>query len=290
MIIWRKGQVAVTLLTFGLLAVAGSTQAASTQDTTSMDAKFSATAMNLSKAYKIIKNAKFVDLTHTFSPATPVWHGFGHEIVARAANPKTGGLKSYTIPTSEFRAQIFTHVGQYGTHVDPPAHFDPNGKTADQINVRQMILPLVVINEVPLLNSNPEHALTVQDIKNFEAKHGRIPAGSFVALRTDFSKNWTKNPSAFDDEKFPAWSLASIKFLYQKRHVTATGHETADTDDTPKLQSEVWLLKHDHWQIELMNNLDKVPATGSLVVVTWPKPLNGLGFPARVFAIVPNGR
>jgi kynurenine formamidase len=36
-----------------------------------------------------------------------------------------------------------------------------------------------------------------------------------------------------------------------------------------------------------MANLDKVPATGALIVVTWPKPAQGLGFPARAFAILP---
>ena len=36
-----------------------------------------------------------------------------------------------------------------------------------------------------------------------------------------------------------------------------------------------------------MANLDQVPATGALIVVTWPKVKNGLGFPARAFAILP---
>jgi kynurenine formamidase len=36
-----------------------------------------------------------------------------------------------------------------------------------------------------------------------------------------------------------------------------------------------------------MAHLDKVPATGALLVVAWPKPKDGLGFPARAFAILP---
>jgi kynurenine formamidase len=60
-----------------------------------------------------------------------------------------------------------------------------------------------------------------------------------------------------------------------------------DTDTTEDLKSEAWLLKHGHWQIEVMANLDKVPATGALIVVSWPKPEHGLGFPARAFAILP---
>jgi kynurenine formamidase len=36
-----------------------------------------------------------------------------------------------------------------------------------------------------------------------------------------------------------------------------------------------------------MANLDKVPEAGALVVVSFPKPGGGSGFPARVFAILP---
>ena len=39
--------------------------------------------------------------------------------------------------------------------------------------------------------------------------------------------------------------------------------------------------------VEVMANLDKVPAKGALIVVTWPKVKDGLGFPARAFAILP---
>jgi kynurenine formamidase len=53
------------------------------------------------------------------------------------------------------------------------------------------------------------------------------------------------------------------------------------------MDSETYILQHGHYQIEMMANLDQVPPTGALVVVTWPKVRGGLGFPARAFAIVP---
>ena len=67
----------------------------------------------------------------------------------------------------------------------------------------------------------------------------------------------------------------------------ATGHESMDTDTTDKMDSETYILQHGHYQIEVMANLDKVPATGALIVVSWPKVRDGLGFPARAFAILP---
>jgi kynurenine formamidase len=73
---------------------------------------------------------------------------------------------------------------------------------------------------------------------------------------------------------------------------TASGHETTDTD--PGLATsrgdyslENYVLGQNRYQIELLANLDQVPEKGALAVVTFPKPLGGSGFPARVFAILP---
>ena len=89
--------------------------------------------------------------------------------------------------------------------------------------------------------------------------------GSFVALRTDMYKDCESSPERFKRTPFPGWKLETIKFLYERRHV----------------------LKSGHYQIEVMANLDQLPAKGALIVVTWPKVKDGLGFPARAFAIVP---
>ena len=53
------------------------------------------------------------------------------------------------------------------------------------------------------------------------------------------------------------------------------------------MATETYLLGSGHYQIEVMANLDKVPAKGALIVVSWPKVKDGLGFPARAFAILP---
>jgi kynurenine formamidase len=240
---------------------------------------------SLAEAYRIIASKQFVDLTHSFGPLTPVWKGFGPATFSAASDPATG--RPYTIEKDGFRVFFYSMVGQYGTHVDPPAHFDPGGKTMDQIPLKQMILPLVVFDMTPMLKTDPNHALSVEDVKAWERSHGRVPAGSFAAVRTDMYKDWDTNQERFKRAPFPAWSLDAIRFLYEQRGIVANGHESMDTDATDDLKSEAWVLKHGHWQIEVMANLDKVPATGALIVVTWPKPEHGLGFPARAFAILP---
>ncbi len=244
-----------------------------------------AAAQDLSGVARLLQSKKMVDLTHAFSPETPVWSGFGQAKFTPAFDPKT--KRPYTLKEDGFRTTYYDMVGQYGTHVDPPAHFAEGGITMDKIPLKQMILPPIVLDNTGYQKKDANHAFSVADLKAWEKKYGRIPKGSFVALRTDMGKDFETNPERFKRQPFPAWAFETIKFLYEQRGVTATGHESLDTDTTDKMDSETYILQKGHYQIEVMTNLDKVPAKGALIVVTWPKVKGGLGFPARAFAILP---
>jgi kynurenine formamidase len=92
---------------------------------------------------------------------------------------------------------------------------------------------------------------------------------------------------------YPGWSKEALQFLYEERKITASGHETTDTDPgiaTSKddYALETYVLGTNHYQIELLANLDQVPEAGAIVIVSFPKPKDGSGFPARVIAIAPN--
>jgi kynurenine formamidase len=240
---------------------------------------------SLAQAFRILQSKTFVDLTHSFSPTTPVWSGFGQAKMTPMTDPKTH--EPYTVAKDGFRATYYEMVGQYGTHVDPPAHFSDTGRTMDLIPPKDMLLKLVVFDITPLLGADPNHALSIDDIKAWEKKNGRVPKGAFAALRTDMSKDWITNPERFKREPFPAWSLAAVKFLVEQRGVTAIGHEALDSDTTEKMDTETYILSSGHYQIEGMAHLDKVPPKGALIFVTWPKVKDGLGFPARAIAILP---
>jgi kynurenine formamidase len=260
--------------------IALTTLALSLAITTSAEARSA-----LDRAYRVIASKTFVDLTHAFSPASPVWSGFEQAKFSPGADPKT--RVPYTIKNDGFRMTYYEMVGQYGTHVDPPAHFAEGGITMDKIPLKQMILPLIVLDNTPYQTNDANHAFSVADLRAWEKKHGRVPTGSFVALRTDMSKDFDANPERFKRAQFPAWAFETIEFLYEQRGVVATGHESLDTDTTSKMESETYILQQGHFQIEVMANLDQVPAKGALIVVTWPKVKDGLGFPARAFAILP---
>lgn len=242
---------------------------------------------------KQLASKKYVDLTHEFSSGIPHWPGFPDEtrktLYWYDKRPDTQG--------AGFFAEVFTHVGQWGTHVDPPAHFIKGGRTVDQIDPKEMILPFVVVDVHDECGRNPDYVLSIDRLKKWEMEHGQIPVGAFVAMRTDWSKRWPDAAKmANKDDKgvahYPGWSLPTLKFLYEQRKITASGHETTDTDPgiaTSKddYSLENFILSTGHYQIELLTNLDQVTEAGAIAVVTFPKPKAGSGFPARVFAILP---
>jgi kynurenine formamidase len=248
---------------------------------------------SLDDALAVIKSKRFVDLTHAFEPGIPRWPGFPDEKRETLYGYEEGeGTKG-----KGFFAQQFTHVGQWGTHCDPPAHFVKGKRTLDQIEPKEMVLPLVVIDVHESAARNPDYTIRMDDVRAWERRHGPIPAGAFAALRTDWSKRWPdaqamRNADAQGVAHYPGWSKEVLEYLYETRKITASGHETTDTDPgiaTSKgdYSLETYVLGTDHYQIELLANLDRVPEAGAIVVVAFPKPKGGSGFPARVFAVVP---
>lgn len=242
-------------------------------------------------AYELLKTKPWVDLTHSFAPGIPHWHGLPDEERETLFYWDEGVGSRGTMGSW---LHLYSHVGQWGTHVDPPAHFIRGGRTVDKIDVKEMILPLAMVDIHEKAAKNPNYSVTMEDVRAWEAKHGKIPEGCFVALRTDWSKRWPDNEAMLNSdstgEHFPGWSMDVLKYLYEERKITASGHETTDNAPgfrDPNLDIERFVLGTNHYQIELLTNLDQVPEFGALIVAVFPKPKNGSGFPARAFAILP---
>ena len=240
-----------------------------------------------------LKSAKYIDLTHAIAPGGPIGEGL--------ADFKVGPtLAGVSLPGIINKGEPFTYeklgvaitaydlpMDHIGTQFGPPAHLNDHGATISDIPPTVVLRPLVVINVALKVAVEPGYQTTVADIRDWERRHGPVPSGSVVMIRSDWSKKWN-DPKRFTTQPFPGVTLAALKYLYLERHVLMHGHEPLDTDNTaPEFGGENWLLKHNFAQAEGVANLDQVPESGALVAIGFAKFEGGTGGFARYIAIAP---
>ncbi len=239
-----------------------------------------------------LKDAKYIDLTHAITPKMPLWAGFGPlEFSPSQAGADVEGFATkgdvFTWEKSGFEATAFMlSTDQLGTQLDPPAHWAPEYPAIDELPPTFAVRPLVVISIEDQVAEDEGYALQVSDIEAWEKAHGTIPEGSVVFVRSGWSRDWP-DPALSTKFPFPGVSLDALKFLHEERHILFHGHEPLDTDATPTLEGEYWLLHNGYTQAEGVANLDQVAETGCLVAIGYAKIGGGLGGLARYIAICP---
>ena len=238
-----------------------------------------------------LKGMNWVELSLLMDNDSPYWSGMPENAV------ELGNIIfDWGNPMLECQIMQFKFPGQFGTHVDFPAHFCKGGNYAESYGVQDGAFPLCVINITDRVKEDQTYCVTVDDIKAYEAKYGPIPDGAFVALRTDWSKNWPDMEAmsglAEDgSENFPGWSLEALKYIYEERNAAGNGHESLDTDGSAEcakheaLACERYVLEKGKMNIELMCNLDLVPECGAIMFAAWPNFRGANGLPCRVWAI-----
>lgn len=238
-----------------------------------------------------LKKCNIVELSHSMNNTSPYWAGIPDGSVELGTVVYDWGN-----PMLECQIQTFKFPGQFGTHIDFPAHFIKDGKMSESYGANNMMFPLCVIDITKQVAEDVHYAVRVEDIKAWEERNGAIPDGAFVALRTDWYTRWP-DMNAFanlDDEggeHCPGWSMEALKYIYETRNAAANGHETLDTDasvlavEAGDLACERYVLESGKLQIEVMKNLDKVPEAGAILIAAWPRFENANGLPVRVWAI-----
>jgi kynurenine formamidase len=235
---------------------------------------------------RVFAKAKHISLNHVIAPRIPVWKGFGPSVFGPAVDPATG--EAYTYAKHGFEATRYElATDQLGTQLDPPAHWDANRPAIDELPATYGgVRPLVVISIVRQVRGKADYHLQVADVRRWERRHGRIPAGSVVMVRSGWSKRWP-DPALAQEAKFPGVGLAALKFLHRRRQILFHGHEPLDTDTTPTLEGEAWLMHNGYAQAEGVANLDRLPARGCLVSIGFPRFAGGVGGYASYTAICP---
>jgi kynurenine formamidase len=241
---------------------------------------------------------RVVDLTQTLRPSTPVIQ-----------------LPEQFAPSSPFRIETISRYddrgpawywnniscGEHtGTHFDAPVHWITGQGRADgftdTIPPERLIAPARVIDCSKQAAADERFVLEPAHVEAFEAEHGPIPKGSWVLMRTDWSKR--EGPEAFlnmkaDGPHVPGPSAVAIRFLIEQRDVIGWGVEAVGTDAGQAFGFEPPFPAHNlmhgagRFGLASLTNLDQLPAAGAVLITPPLKIEKGSGSPLRVLALVP---
>lgn len=239
----------------------------------------------------LLSNRGIVDLTHDYSAETIYWpteDGFKLDI----------GFEGMTEKGYYYSAKKFSAPEHGGTHMDAPIHFEKNGKTIDQIPLDQLIGSAVIIDVSKEALKNQDYQISIRDFTNWESSNGKIPDENIVLLHTGFGRYWPNRLKYLGTEKtgkealrdlhFPGLHPDAAKWLVENRKINAIGLDTQSIDygQSEFFETHRILCTSDIPFFENIANLDKLPATGVLVIALPMKIKGGSGAPLRLVAIL----
>jgi kynurenine formamidase len=238
-----------------------------------------------------LSSYELVDLTHPFNEETIYW----------PTSPSTFELDTlawgHTPASFFYSAFAFSTPEHGGTHLDAPIHFAEGGHTVDQVPLERLVGPAVVIDIAERAGADPDYRLTADDVRAWEARHGAIPAGAIVLLRTGWSRHWPDRLRYLGDDtpgdatnlRFPSYGEDAARLLVVERRVGALGADVASIDYGRSTDFVVHRIAAERNVpgLENLNALDRLPPTGATVIALPILIEGGSGGPVRVIALVP---
>ena len=198
-----------------------------------------------------------------------------------------------SVEKNGYFTRSFWMLEHYGTHLDAPAHFPPGKTTVDQVPVKQLFGPAVVIDVRAESGKNADYQLGASRVEEWEERHGRIPEGAIVLLRTGWASRWPdaqkyRNQDAKGKMHFPGFSVEAAKLLIARK-VSGLGCDTLSIDYGA---SEDFAVHHlslgaGLYHLENLADLSELPETGAFLIVAPIKLEGGSGGAVRVFALLP---
>jgi kynurenine formamidase len=242
-------------------------------------------------------SVEIVDLTQPLSESTPV-------IKLPPPFVNTPGLSREEISRYDDRGPAWAWytltIGEHvGTHLDAPIHWvtGKDGSDVASVKPEQLIGPACVIDRTAETEANNGYLLTVADLESWEAEHGQMPENAWVLLRTGWGSR-AQDEVAFlnvgpEGPNTPGPDVEASRWLAHERSISGFGVETVGIDAgsaggfDPPFPLHNFLLGAGRLGLTQLANLDKLPLTGALIVVSPLKLVGGTGSPSRVLAFVP---
>jgi len=185
-----------------------------------------------------------------------------------------------------------------GTHFDAPNHWVTGKDLADVASVpaSRLVAPAAVLDFSAESTADPDFLVEVDHIREWESKHGALPEGGWMLVRTgwDARAHSQEEMTNADDagSHTPGLSVEAARWVAESSPVIGMGVETVGTDAgaaggfDPMFPCHSMLMGNDKYGLTQLQNLATLPPTGA-VVIAGPLPIvSGSGSPARVLALV----
>jgi len=197
-----------------------------------------------------------------------------------------------TVEKNGYFSRSFWMLEHYGTHLDAPIHFPPGKITVDKIPAKQFFGPAVVLDVRADAARDADFLLSRGRVEDWEKRHGQVPKGAIVLLRTGWAARWPdaqryRNQDGQGRMHFPGFSAEAVKVLIERK-VSGLGCDTLSADYGASTDFAVHhlALGAGLYQLENLADLSEVPEVGAFLIVAPIKLEGGSGGAVRVFALV----
>ena len=248
------------------------------------------TSAHQTRSGTAIDPAKLVDLSYSFGNNTIYWPTAEPFKLQRVAYGRT--------PRGYFYAANNISMAEHGgTHMDAPIHFAEGKRTGGEVPLANCVGPAAVIDVRERCERDADYQLTVDDVRAWEARHGRVPAGAIVVMHSGWGARWpdrkrylgTDVPLDVDNLHFPGFSGQAAEFLVRERDVAALAIDTASIDPGQLKDFIAHQVLHgaNKPAFENVANVDRLPPIGATFIALPLKIEGGSGGPARIVALLP---
>jgi len=227
---------------------------------------------------------RIIDISREIYDGMPAFIGYPKAFFVNWLPHETGAAIASHVYKYDFTfsAKALFMTDHHGTHVDAPYHFNPQGKTIDEMPVETFITEAIVLD---LTHKKAGSFITKSDLEVALMNSGEtFNPGDGVLLFTNWDKKWE------DFEEYanhPGISLDAANWLIDKKvGIIGIDFLSLDCLKSPTRPGHTLLLaKHGITHIENLCNLDKIEEKRVTLIALPPKIRGFTGSPVRAVAI-----